>query len=284
MESKLQNSNIVSVNIMGGLGNQLFQIATAYSYAKKENGNLQILHIKQNGNRPVYWETLLYKIKPYLVNQIPSTLLYWKEHYPTMYRQIPSLTERGIYLAEHLQSSKYFYDDETKSEIKELFKPSESLLNQITYKYDYLIKNKERVVVIHARRTDYLKHPDFHAPLTSKYYKNALELMNMKINIKNPIFVLSSDDNTFWNEIKNDVKQVFDSEHFIIENETDINTFALLQQFEHYIMSNSTFIWWCVWLSESKSKNVIAPKKWFGYAGPKLFDDIFEKDWTIIEY
>jgi hypothetical protein len=283
IESKLENNaSIVSVNIMGGLGNQLFQIAAAYSYAKKEKGNLQIIHKLDNGNRPVYWETILYKIKPYLVNKIPYNLLYWSEQYPTIYKQIPSLTEKGIYLAGYLQSSKYFYDDETKSEIKQLFRPSESLLNQITNKYQYLIKNKERVVVIHARRTDYLKHPDFHAPLTGKYYKNALELINVKINIKNPIFVLSSDDNTFWNEIKDDIKQVFDLEHFIIENETDINTFALLQQFEHYIMSNSTFIWWCVWLSNSK--NVISPKKWFGHAGPKLFNDIFEKDWTIIEY
>jgi uncharacterized protein YbaR (Trm112 family) len=280
MESKSQNSNIVSVNIMGGLGNQLFQIATAYSYARMNNGNLQILHITQNGNRPVYWETLLSKIKPYLVNYIPSTLLYWTEQYPTMYREIPKLPERGIYLAGYLQSSKYFYNDEIKAEIKSLFNPDDSIYQQIANKYEYLLKNKERVIVIHARRTDYLNHVDFHAPLTGKYYENALSLVQNKI--KDPIFVLSSDDNKFWYEIKDSIPKVFNSEHFIIENETDINTFALLQQFENYIMSNSTFIWWCVWLSNSK--NVIAPKKWFGHAGPRFFDDIFEENWTIIEY
>jgi uncharacterized protein YbaR (Trm112 family) len=265
---------------MGGLGNQLFQIATAYAYARINNGNLRILHITQNGNRPVYWETLLSKIKPYLVNQIPSTLVYWTEQYPTMYRPIQTLTERGIYLAGYLQSSKYFYNDEIKAEIKELFKPDDSLYKQIANKYEYLLKNKERVIVIHARRTDYLKHPDVHAPLTGKYYENALCLIQNKI--KDPIFVLSSDDNKFWYEIKDSIPKVFNSEHFILENETDINTFALLQQFENYIMSNSTFIWWCVWLSNSKK--VIAPKKWFGHAGPRFFDDIFEQNWNVIEY
>ena len=33
---------VVSVNIMGGLGNQLFQIAAAYSYARQNNAQLQI--------------------------------------------------------------------------------------------------------------------------------------------------------------------------------------------------------------------------------------------------
>ena len=39
---------VVSVNIMGGLGNQLFQIATAYAYASKTGGVLQIPHILDN--------------------------------------------------------------------------------------------------------------------------------------------------------------------------------------------------------------------------------------------
>jgi len=60
--------SIVSVNIMGGLGNQLFQIASAYAYAKKENGILQIIKITENGNRPVYWNTLLKKVESYLVH------------------------------------------------------------------------------------------------------------------------------------------------------------------------------------------------------------------------
>ena len=37
-------TSIVSVNIMGGLGNQLFQIAAAYAYAKQTGGQLQIIH------------------------------------------------------------------------------------------------------------------------------------------------------------------------------------------------------------------------------------------------
>ena len=34
---------MITCVLMGGLGNQLFQIAAAYAYAKRNNGNLKIL-------------------------------------------------------------------------------------------------------------------------------------------------------------------------------------------------------------------------------------------------
>jgi hypothetical protein len=63
-------------------------------------------------------------------------------------------------------------------------------------------------------------------------------------------------------------------------NESDIDTLILLQQFKHCIMSNSTFIWWAVWLGNFT--NVIAPSKWFGPTGPKQWEDIYEPSWIRI--
>ena len=47
----------------------------------------------------------------------------------------------------------------------------------------------------------------------------------------------------------------------LILEDNDVNTFALLQQFHYFIMSNSTFIWWCAYLANTKK--VIVPAKWF---------------------
>jgi hypothetical protein len=269
---------VVSVNIMGGLGNQLFQIASAYAYAHKENGQLQIFKKKDNGNRPVYWDTILKNIKPYLVENIPNSLEPWREICATKYSNIDPLTSQGKYLQGYLQSSKYFYNDTIKQDIKELFKQDTLLINKIRHKYNILCENSERVIVIHARRTDYITHKEFHGPLTGSYYKEALAKMLKKVH--NPIFLLSADDNEFWNEIKNDITPVYEHSYMILNNETDINAFILLQQFNNFIISNSTFIWWCVWLANAK--NVIAPSKWFGPKGPQQYEDIYEDNWERI--
>lgn len=268
---------IVSVNIMGGLGNQLFQIASSYAYAKKENAQLQIVHILNNGNRPIYWDTLLKKIQPYLVQSVPS-LPIWSEMFPTMYKEIGPIPKNGLYLRGYLQSSKYFYNDEIKNEIKELFRPEQSCMNDIINKYRFLLDMKDHVIVIHARRTDYTNLPDIHGPLTIDYYKQAIDRMTQKI--KNPIFILTSDDNNYWYQIRDQIPIVFSNPYIILENESDIDTFILLQQFHNFIMANSTFIWWCVYLADAK--NVIAPSKWFGPKGPHPFHDIFENNWEII--
>jgi hypothetical protein len=269
---------IVSVNIMGGLGNQMFQIAAAYAYARKEGGTLKIVHKLDNGNRPVYWETLLQKVKPYLVSFIPSTLEQWSEKLATMYADMGPLLSQGKYLNGYLQTSKYFYNDTIKKEIKELCTPHESLFEESKARYAYLLENKERVVVMHARRTDYLKATNIHGPLTGTYYREAVQRIMERV--KNPIFLLCSDDQTFWNEIRDDITPVFENENVMLED-SDIHTFVLLQQFHHFIMANSTFIWWCVWLSDAK--NVMVPSKWFGPEGPTPYDDIFEESWERIE-
>lgn len=254
-------SFIVSVNIMGGLGNQLFQIAAAYSYAKQNDGTFVILNKNDNGNRPFYWNTILLCMKPYLVNSLPINLEQWMEDYPTMYKQLPILKSHGICLNGYMQTSKYHIP-----EIKQLFKIS--LTDELSKKYHDLLMNKQHVIVMHSRQTDYLVHHNFHGPLDITYYKRALQKMTQ--DVAHPFIVLCGDDNQFWKKMK------LPYPHVILE-ESDINTFALLQQFNHFIMSNSTFIWWCVYLADAK--NVIVPAKWFGPTGPQAYEDIYESSW-----
>lgn len=265
----------VFVNIMGGLGNQLFQIAAAYAYARKNNGQLKIYRKRDNNNRPVYWENFLKNLESYLIDYIPQSLHEFSENKPCMYSDIGPLEHPGKLLNGYFQTSKYYYNPQIKQEIKELFRQPQELIDKIRQKYSFVYENSDRVIVIHARRTDYIQAAHIHGPLTGNYYKQALEIMLS--NIKNPIFVLTSDDNKFWNEIKSDIDPIFDYQYLILEDESEINTLVLLQQFQNFIMSNSTFIWWAVWLSNYK--NVIVPSKWFGYAGPSPWSDIYEDDW-----
>jgi len=259
---------MIYINIVGGLGNQLFQIASAYAYAK-DKGTLQIID-NYSDIRPRYWHSILKKCVPYLTNTSIDSIDQWYEDYPTMYKEIGPYSH-DIVLNGYLQSSKYF--NHCKEEIKELFAYD---INELKQKYKFLLDNSERVVVIHARRTDYITYKEIHGPLDSNYYKAAFNIMLTKV--ENPIFILSSDDNEFWKEIKNEM-DVSTYAHMIL-NDTDVNTFYFLQQFNNFIMSNSTFIWWIVWLSNAN--HAIVPSTWFVPQVPAIYDDIYEENWIRI--
>lgn len=275
----MYDENLVSVNIMGGLGNQMFQLAAAYAYTKKYNGKLIIKSNKiENDGRPTYWNTILDKFQPYLVESIPK-LKEWHELGATEYNEIPPINN-GLHIKGYLQSPKYF--QEFKQEIQEIFKPNNYIISEIKNKYHPLINNRERVVVVHARRTDYLKNQDiinFHGPLSIEYYKVSIQKMyNL---VKNPIFLLVSDDPKFWVNVINEIPELNSKNMYILDNENEINTFALLQQFNYFIIANSTFSWWAAWLSNDVKK-VIAPSKWFGPTGPKNYKDIYISEWELI--
>jgi hypothetical protein len=279
----MDNIQIVLVNIMGGLGNQMFQLATAYAYAKKYNGTLRVLRNKlENDGRPTYWDNVLNKFSTYLVDSIPNNLIKWNETGATEFSIIPPLTEQGIYLGGYLQSYKYFNDPVVKYELKKLFEPTSNNLEYINTKYNFLLENKDRVIVVHARRTDYLRNQNiinFHGPLSVEYYVKAIDIMSKEV--VNPYFLLSSDDSTFWNSVIEAIPKLNSTNTYILENENEINTLTLLQQFKYYIIANSTFSWWATWLSDDPKK-VIAPSKWFGPTGPQKYEDIYLPTWERI--
>ena len=287
LTNDLQNKNktvpIVFITVCGGLGNQLFQIAAAYAYAKRNNGNLKILSKKlSDDGRPLYWDSILSRCKKYLVIEIPNNLEIWKETQEMTYCNIPSLNDNGLYIQGYLQTHKYFSDTDVIKDLKSLFNPSLKTLEFINNKYTYLLKNKERVVVVHARRTDYLRNQDiidFHGPLTEDYYTNALNEMTQNVN--NPIFLLTSDDSEFWIPLIEKNDKLRNNNIYILSEENEIITFGLLQQFHYFIIANSTFSWWAVWMSNN-IKKVIAPKNWFGPTGPKNYQDIYIPEWKLI--
>lgn len=259
---------IVSVKVMGGLGNQLFQIVSSYAYAKRENGKLQLIRNIDNRNRKLYWDTIFSKLDSSTIVESFTKLDIWYEEFPTIFKEIDPLTSNGIFLNGYMQSSKYFKD--IKHELRSLFYPNTSTLRNIYEKYKYIIDNKDSIIVLHSRQTDYLNNAQFHGPLDYSYYEKALDIMIPRV--KNPILLVCGDDLSFWKQSKLSTCIYLDDD--------DVTTFYLLQQCTNFIMSNSTFIWWCVWLSNAK--NVIVPAKWFGPDGPSQYEDIYEDEWVRI--
>ncbi len=283
----IEHFPIVSVRLKGGLGNQMFQLASAYAMARLGGGVFCTSREKpEPDSRPtMYWDTMLTAWKPFLLDgPIPPNLYLVAEQSATTYMGVPvQIPKPGICLDGYLQSPKYFGTPEIVAEIRHLMSAPAKILDEVKTDYSFLLDPsvRKRVVVVHARRGDYLKAADCHGPLTAKYYKAATERMLETEAVKDPIFLLVSDDQTFWHLVWHDVPAF--STHttiFLKSDETDVRTLTLLQQFNYFILANSTFSWWAAWLANRGSEgSVIVPAKWFGPTGPSDYEDIYEPHW-----
>lgn len=273
--SEPKATGIVTTQLLGGLGNQMFQIAAAYAHSKCHGTALQLLkHKHKDDGRPMYWSSTLARCQPYLVDSLPSGLRAVFEKSPTVYGILPPPPEKGLFLHGYMQSPKYF--SEYREEIRALYAPSEDVLARVKAKYADLLKDRDRVVVLSNRRTDYLKQVDYHGPLDVSYYARAAR--RLCEGLDDPVFLLCGDDPLYWLEAIPRVPELQTYPFVILCEEDDVHTLALVQQFRHFGIANSTFAWWGAWLA-ADAVRVVAPAQWFGPAGPKDYEDIYESTW-----
>lgn len=279
--------SVVVVSPMGGLGNQLFQIAAAMAHAHREGAQFMIQQQEngENGHRGFYWDTLLSSFIPHLRPSLPLSLVsleLWNGGPATVYRPLtplpPPSHSPGRHLHGYFQSSRYFGGASTKDRLRRLFRPSSDVEHAAFHAYPDLMRQAHRVIVLHARRTDYLQHAAFHGPLPMSYYQQAVDRCLSEKWVEDPLFLLTGDDPTFWANLPMDLPAVHKRPHICLQGESDIRTFALLPQFRHFILSNSTFIWWCAWMARPPVRCIV-PKQWFGPAGLLEWEDVYEPGW-----
>lgn len=250
---------MISCYLMGGLGNQLFQISTAFALSKDVGDTLGIDF--QHGDftqKPAYfYYNILYKkIKKINLSDSKFDSFYQEPFFN--FSKIPE--KKNILIKGYFQSEKYF--DKYYNEIYDLF-VDDNILNDLKNKFS--LNNS---VSIHIRRGDYLNKPDYHPTQSISYYLDGIKYIESKYNI-DKIYIFS--DDIEWCK-----KSFFDSRCVFIEKMNDYEELYLMSLCEHNILSNSSFSWWSSYLNLNNNKIVVAPKKWFG----KLFNG----DWQDIYY
>ena len=246
---------------MGGLGNQLFQIATGYAHARRHGYQLQ-LPPTTNCKRGTYWDTFYPACKQFRTHAPNGAPRYSEQHFH--YSQIPS-TARN--LIGYFQSSKYFAEYEC--EIRDLFVPSEAVRATMNHKWGHLLT--EPRIVVHIRRGDYVNLPEFHCILTPSYYVSTVNRMIAETGIDRVL--VFSDDIEWCKTIGLPASSLF------VDEPDEAVSLHLMSQFQHYVISNSSFSWWAVWLGK-KASLVYVPDEWFGTMGPTDIQDIYEPDWV----
>lgn len=258
--------NKVTCQLMGGLGNKLFQISHVLGKSFKYNATSIFPKYQISPTSEItheYLNTIFKNLEFVDENDIFFTEI---SENSFEYSDLGSVKENSKYLG-YFQSKKYW--EEYEYQIQDLFQPDDQTKKQLFSKYPQL--NNENTLSIHLRRSDYLNYPEIHPVVSIDYIKNAVNC----IGDYSYVFIFS-DDIDF-------AKKTFDLKNMIFVNEgVDYLELWLMSLCKNNIISNSTFSWWGCFLNKNPQKKIIAPSLWFGPKGPKE-NDIYEKSWTLVD-
>ena len=257
---------IITSHLMGGLGNQMFQIAKAKTEGLKNNVEVvfrPISFIPMEGNQPTkYINNVFRNIK---FDNITDQLLRISE--PSWsYNQIDPLYYTSIEYYGYYQSSKNFGN--FKNEIKDLFQPTKEFINKIKNLYPSVFEQNS--ISIHIRRGDYTTVSDILPVIDKSYINKSLSL----IKDKGPIFIFSNDKDWAKENLKYE-------NSIVVDNLEDYEELWMISLCKNNIMSNSSFSWWGSYLNNNNNQ-VYVPSIWFGPNGEKNYQDIYESNWNII--
>ncbi len=258
----------VSISLQGGLANNMFQIACAYSYGKKHNKELVLLNHKigiVHNSINSYKDNVLKDFDFFDAYNFSNFKGLRESQFS--YNELPKI-EGNIILDGYFQSEKYF--NEYKEEIQNLFLSDEhiSLIREM-----FKDKLNNTTCSIHVRRGDYVNLQDIHPVQNMNYYMKAIKSMP-----KETVFLIFSDDITWC---KNNFPNI--PEKFVfIEGQKDYEDLYLMSLCNHNIIANSSFSWWGAWLNKNENQKVVAPSSWFGKSSQYNTKDLYCKEWAII--
>jgi len=236
---------MISSVIKGRLGNQLFQIATAYSLSLDLLSDV-CFPTTVVGTSPTSEEKDNYK------NNILRNIKYsdnlnfvrhiWRD--PGFgFTEVPK--KDNLLLDGYFQSEKYFAHN--SADIKNLFSVTSEIKRKVSgHKFD------DNCVAIHVRRGDYVNLSHIHTNLAehTKYYQDAVSVF------PNYYKIIFSDD-VEW------CKAQFGKDSVYIDTGDDVLDFYLMASIKNKIIANSSYSWWTAWLGENSESKIIAPTKWF---------------------
>jgi hypothetical protein len=253
---------------LGRFGNQMFQYASTMGIAKSLGFDYGANY--SNKSEHEYLHFLLPDVFVKLTakdcsNHMPRHFI--KEptwHFNEFMFQIKDNTD----IFGYFQSEKYFvkFKDDIKKEFifKDEIKDTVSSIRKSV---------SDPVISIHMRLGDYKNYPTKHPICSFEYYENALELLPKDLMV----FIFSDEP-----ELAKERLSKLNRKHLVVDNMSGPHHMCLMNMCDYHIIANSSFSWWGAWLANSKQ--VIAPKKWFGedHEMPKIWDSIYCENWITV--
>jgi hypothetical protein len=304
---------VITVSLIGGLGNQMFQYAAGKALAERHG---VALALDLSGFKD-------YTLRSFLLDQlrIPETIASsphvepaqkpeenfarakWKARIdrllvktgmpkltpsPNEYREPhfhydPAFEALGPQMAlfGYFQSERYF--GTIAESLRGWLSPREPLDSAASSTL-VQIEASRLPISVHVRRGDYLNPgtAEYHGILGEPYYREALVRLEAAAGQNAELFVFSDDAAAAEQALNFVPKSRLN--HVRGDPERPWEDMALMARCRHHVIANSSFSWWGAWLNRSHDKIVVAPRAWFAPAELKKRNtaDLYPPGWILI--
>jgi hypothetical protein len=240
---------MIYLNLMGGLGNQLFQYAAGLTFSECE-GILYIYKAHSNSHSKTDYRYLFKRGIP-LDSKTHSYTLQLGAFDPWDPSQYPRpITLNG-----------YFQNLPSLTSLPLVIQDLREALGLGPVSTCPSVPRGK--TFIHVRRGDYITYSHLYGGVGENYYKKAMALF------ANTEFIVLSDDPAWCRT------QTWLIGCEIIDEPDELKALAIMGSCEGAIIANSTFSWWGAMIS---AKQVVYPSKWFSSVKP----DLFPKHWICL--
>jgi hypothetical protein len=293
---------MIIVNLIGGLGNQMFQYACGCALGRDFDLTVKIatdmfdeytIHNRLELSRvfltsasvaePRDMQNLLggWRSKPKVRRWLGIDTLkllrgqhFIVEHQSRFNNELLCQARRSLYLQGYWQSERYFK------------RHADLLRKEFTFKSAPTGHNAELArqirqnvsVSLHVRRGDYASDPKtlaYHGLCKPEYYFRAIEYMRGHVP-KFRLFAFSDDPQWVAGTLKSRYPEMVVVDHN--PRDQSYNDMLLMSLCDHHIIANSSFSWWGAWLNLDMNKIVIAPRKWFANGSDNA--DLIPERWV----
>lgn len=264
---------MITITLMGGLGNQMFQYALG-------------LALEMRGRHVCYDASRLAIGNPHGPHNrhLPDYGLDGFNTHVEFGASVPPRINGGVgynpeilnttegTLTGYWQSEKYFldigYGGMLGHPVVHAFFPAVDPSKKVSE----LVKRVyyDEGVIVQVRRGDYVQFADFHGVMDRDYFMRGIEATGKK-----NVFVITDDEPWCRENIPGEIVNT-GSRHWDM---------LMMSGAHSMVISNSTFGWWGAWLGDfnftKPDRKVIAPKKWFATEVEGV-EDIVPSRWTRI--
>ena len=266
---------LVTVRIVGGLGNQLFVLFFGLAVSKvlesklliddklivfgsNSDRKIEILNLKF-GRIQFQFKKSYFQPRTLIKQSLIVRRVLWHIFNSQRYLVGEKMVADANFKFKSGQTYSGYYQDwfyadyiyETKGKLfVEALKPS------ISYEKLRSELKHNRPICVHVRLGDYLNFPEIYSILPEYYYLDAIKHLNSSKKLPIWIFIeAKSELATHYPNLLALTDKVIDRDAEVSDSES----FALLQESQAIVTSNSTYSLWAAWFGEKNGANVVVP-------------------------